>query len=147
MLRFSKVSSQLYLLYFFFDFLTFRLFDFLTFCLICYFASFFVLIDIVPKLVQHSPNTILVVVSNPCDILTWVTWKLSGFPVSRVFGSGTTLDSSRFRFLLAQKLEIAPRSVHGWIIGEHGDSSGKCLFLLIIYLLIYLFIISFFFFF
>lgn len=79
--------------------------------------------NIVPKLVQHSPNTILVVVSNPCDILTWVTWKLSGFPVSRVFGSGTTLDSSRFRFLLAQKLEIAPRSVHGWIIGEHGDSS------------------------
>lgn len=79
--------------------------------------------DIVPELVKHSPNTILVVVSNPVDVLTYVTWKLSGLPKERVFGSGTNLDSARFRFLLSERLEIATSSCHGWIIGEHGDSS------------------------
>jgi L-lactate dehydrogenase len=78
---------------------------------------------IIPKLVEYSPDTILLIVSNPCDILTYVAWKLSGLPKNRVIGSGTNLDSSRFRFLLAQRLEIAPTSMHGWIIGEHGDSS------------------------
>lgn len=63
------------------------------------------------------------IVSNPCDILTYVAWKLSGLPKQRVIGSGTNLDSSRFRFLLSQKLGVAPTSCHGWIIGEHGDSS------------------------
>ncbi|VDO95148.1 unnamed protein product [Heligmosomoides polygyrus] len=57
------------------------------------------------------------------DVLTYVTWKLSGLPRERVFGSGTNLDSARFRFLLSEKLKIAPSSCHGWIIGEHGDSS------------------------
>lgn len=80
---------------------------------------------IVPKLVQYSPNTILLVVSNPVDILTYVAWKLSKLPISQVIGSGTNLDSSRFKFLLSQQLNVAPTSVHGWIIGEHGDSSGK----------------------
>lgn len=61
----------------------------------------------------------------PVDILTYVTWKLSGFPKNRVFGSGTMLDSSRFRFLISQKLDIAPQSCHAYIIGEHGDTSGK----------------------
>lgn len=78
---------------------------------------------LVPKLVEHSPDTTLLIVSNPCDILTYVAWKLSGLPKNRVIGSGTNLDSSRFRFLLAQRLNIAPTSMHGWIIGEHGDSS------------------------
>lgn len=78
---------------------------------------------IIPKLVEYSPNTILLVVSNPVDILTYVTWKLSGLPKNRVIGSGTNLDSSRFRFLMSQRLNIAPTSCHGWIIGEHGDSS------------------------
>lgn len=80
---------------------------------------------IIPKLVQHSPDTILLVVSNPVDILTYVAWKLSGLPKHRVIGSGTNLDSSRFRFLMSQRLGVAPTSCHGWIIGEHGDSSGK----------------------
>lgn len=80
---------------------------------------------IIPKLVQHSPDTILLVVSNPVDILTYVAWKLSGLPKNRVIGSGTNLDSSRFRFLMSQRLDIAPTSCHGWIIGEHGDTSGK----------------------
>jgi L-lactate dehydrogenase len=73
--------------------------------------------------VKYSPNTILLIVSNPVDILTWVAWKISGLPKNRVIGSGTNLDSSRFRFLMSQKLEVAPTSCHGWIIGEHGDSS------------------------
>lgn len=74
---------------------------------------------------KYSPDTILLIVANPVDILTYVAWKLSGLPVNRVLGSGTNLDTSRFRFLLSQKLGVAPSSVHGWIIGEHGDSSGK----------------------
>ncbi|KAG0721616.1 L-lactate dehydrogenase [Chionoecetes opilio] len=78
---------------------------------------------IIPNLVKHSPNCILLVVSNPVDVLTYVAWKLSGLPKNRVIGSGTNLDSSRFRFHLSQKLNVAPSSCHGWIIGEHGDSS------------------------
>ncbi|KAJ8945960.1 hypothetical protein NQ318_016788 [Aromia moschata] len=82
-----------------------------------------VLKHIIPNLVKHSPDTILLIVSNPCDILTYVAWKLSGLPKHRVIGSGTNLDTSRFRFLLSQKLGVSSSSVHGWIIGEHGDSS------------------------
>lgn len=78
---------------------------------------------IIPQLVKHSPDTMLLIVSNPVDILTYVAWKLSGLPKNRVFGSGTNLDSSRFRFLISQKLGIAPSCVHGFVIGEHGDSS------------------------
>ncbi|XP_076063125.1 lactate dehydrogenase isoform X1 [Oratosquilla oratoria] len=78
---------------------------------------------IIPQLVKHSPNTILIIVSNPVDILTYVAWKVSGLPKNRVIGSGTNLDSSRFRFHLSQRLNVAPSSAHGWIIGEHGDTS------------------------
>lgn len=78
---------------------------------------------VIPSLIKYSPDTILLIVANPVDILTFVAWKLSGLPVNRVLGSGTNLDTSRFRFLLSQKLGVAPSSVHGWIIGEHGDSS------------------------
>ncbi|EYB82883.1 hypothetical protein Y032_0348g3175 [Ancylostoma ceylanicum] len=78
---------------------------------------------IIPELVKYSPETLIMVVSNPVDVLTYVTWKISGLPRERVFGSGTNLDSARFRFLLSEKLCIAPSSCHGWIIGEHGDSS------------------------
>lgn len=82
-----------------------------------------ILKGIIPPLVQLSPDCILLVVSNPVDILTYVAWKLSGLPKNRVIGSGTNLDSSRFRFLMSQRLGVAPTSCHGWIIGEHGDSS------------------------
>lgn len=78
---------------------------------------------IIPKLVQHSPDCILVIVSNPVDILTYCAWKLSGLPRHRVIGTGTMLDSSRFRFLISQKVHVAPQSCHAYIIGEHGDSS------------------------
>ena len=56
--------------------------------------------------------------------MTYVSWKLSGLPESRVFGSGTSLDSSRFRYLMSEKFDIAISSCHGMIVGEHGDSSG-----------------------
>ncbi|KAL7732207.1 hypothetical protein ACLKA6_018447 [Drosophila palustris] len=82
-----------------------------------------ILKNIIPKLVEYSPDTILLMVSNPVDIMTYVAWKLSGLPKNRVIGSGTNLDSSRFRFLMSQRLGVAPTSCHGWIIGEHGDSS------------------------
>ncbi|XP_017886221.2 L-lactate dehydrogenase-like [Ceratina calcarata] len=80
---------------------------------------------IIPQLVKYSPDAVLLIVSNPVDILTYVAWKLSGLPKNRVIGSGTNLDSARFRFLLSQKLNVASTSCHGWIIGEHGDTSGK----------------------
>lgn len=107
---------------------------------------------LIPELVKHSPNAILIIVSNPgilyffknqsplfplyvssksnsniilVDILTYVAWKLSGLPQNRVIGSGTNLDTSRFRVLLSERLGVSPTSCHGWIIGEHGDTSGK----------------------
>ncbi|KAM9497146.1 L-lactate dehydrogenase B-B chain [Clarias gariepinus] len=78
---------------------------------------------IIPQIVKHSPNCILIVVSNPVDVLTYVTWKLSGLPKHRVIGSGTNLDSARFRYLMAERLGVHPSSFNGWILGEHGDSS------------------------
>ncbi|XP_069551288.1 L-lactate dehydrogenase B-B chain isoform X1 [Brachyistius frenatus] len=78
---------------------------------------------IVPQIVRYSPDCIIIVVSNPVDVLTYVTWKLSGLPKHRVIGSGTNLDSARFRYLMADKLGIHPSSFNGWILGEHGDTS------------------------
>nr|CAI5827728.1 unnamed protein product [Callosobruchus analis] len=78
---------------------------------------------IIPQLVKHSPDTVLIIVTNPCDVLSYVAWKASGLPMSRIIGSGTNLDTSRFRFLIANRLNIAPASVNAWIIGEHGDNS------------------------
>ena len=78
---------------------------------------------IIPQLVKYSPNTVLLIVSNPVDILAYVAWKISGLPKHRVIGSGTMLDSSRMRFLLSERFQIAPQNCHGYILGEHGDSS------------------------
>jgi len=78
--------------------------------------------QLIPDVVKYCPNATLLIVSNPVDILTYVTLKLSGFPAARVIGSGTVLDSARFRTLLAQQMGIDSRSVHAYIIGEHGDS-------------------------
>eukprot|EP00744_Colponema_vietnamica_P001980 GILI01003192.1.p1 GENE.GILI01003192.1~~GILI01003192.1.p1 ORF type:complete len:344 (+),score=114.83 GILI01003192.1:545-1576(+) len=79
--------------------------------------------DMIPKIVAASPNAVLLVATNPCDIMTWWTWKLSGLPKERVIGSGTTLDSARFRQMVAHKLGVSASSVHGYVLGEHGDSS------------------------
>ena len=78
--------------------------------------------SIVPEVVKFSPNSILLVVSNPVDILTYITYKLSGFPSNRVIGSGTVLDTSRFKYLLSRHFEIDARNIHTYIMGEHGDS-------------------------
>ncbi|XP_051004535.1 L-lactate dehydrogenase C chain-like [Acomys russatus] len=78
---------------------------------------------IVPGVVKNSPDCKIMIVANPVDILTYVVWKLSGFPVSHVIGSGCNLDSARFRYMIGEKLGVHPTSCHGWILGEHGDSS------------------------
>ncbi|XP_053417120.1 L-lactate dehydrogenase C chain [Nycticebus coucang] len=78
---------------------------------------------IIPAIVRYSPDCKMLVVSNPVDLLTYVVWKISGLPATRVIGSGCNLDSARFRYLIGEKLGVHPTSCHGWIIGEHGDSS------------------------
>ncbi|WP_300365393.1 L-lactate dehydrogenase [Brachyspira sp.] len=77
---------------------------------------------IIPSIIEHNKECILLIVSNPVDILTMLTLKLSQFPVERVIGSGTVLDTSRLRYLLSKKLELDSRNIHAFIIGEHGDS-------------------------
>lgn len=78
--------------------------------------------SIIPEIVKYSPNSILLVVSNPVDILTYITYKLSGFPKERVIGSGTVLDTSRLKYILGQNFNVDPRNIHAYIMGEHGDS-------------------------
>jgi L-lactate dehydrogenase len=76
----------------------------------------------IPEIVRYCPDAVLLIVSNPVDIMTYVSLKLSGLPLGRVMGSGTVLDTARFRYLLADELQLDSRSVHAYIIGEHGDS-------------------------
>ena len=76
----------------------------------------------VPTLAKLSPNAILLVVSNPVDILAYMTYKLSGFPKERVIGSGTVLDTTRLRSLLGKYFGVDGRIVQGYVLGEHGDS-------------------------
>ncbi len=78
--------------------------------------------SIIPEVVKYSPNSILLVVSNPVDILAYVTYKLSGFPKERVIGSGTVLDSSRLKQEISSVLDIDPRDINAYIMGEHGDT-------------------------
>ncbi|OJG60259.1 L-lactate dehydrogenase [Enterococcus mundtii] len=78
--------------------------------------------QIVKEVMASGFDGIFVVASNPVDILTYLTWQESGLPASRVVGTGTTLDTTRFRKEIALKLAVDPRSVHGYILGEHGDS-------------------------
>uniref|UniRef100_A0A2K6TA89 L-lactate dehydrogenase n=1 Tax=Saimiri boliviensis boliviensis TaxID=39432 RepID=A0A2K6TA89_SAIBB len=78
---------------------------------------------IIPNVVKHSQNCTLLIVSNPVGILTYVTWKMSGFPKNHVTGSGCNLDSARFHYLMWEGLGVHPLSCHGWVLGEHGDSS------------------------
>ena len=77
---------------------------------------------IIPEVVKHNPNGLLLIASNPVDILSYASWKISGLPASRVIGSGTILDTARFRAMLSQHIGVDARSVHAYIIGEHGDS-------------------------
>ncbi len=78
--------------------------------------------DVTEKLVKHSPNTIIVVVSNPLDLMTYVAWKTSGLPASRVVGMAGILDTARYRAFLAEELELSPKDIQALILGGHGDS-------------------------
>lgn len=78
--------------------------------------------SVIPEVLEFAPEAILLVVSNPVDIMTSVVSTLSGLPVGKVIGSGTILDTARFRTLIGEHLDIAPQSVHAYVLGEHGDS-------------------------
>ncbi len=85
-------------------------------------ANASILKSMLPALLKVAPDAIYLLVTNPVDVITYITHKLASLPPGRVMGSGTVLDSSRFRFLIAQRLKIAVRNVHAYIAGEHGDS-------------------------
>ena len=80
--------------------------------------------QIVSEIVKYAPLAILLVVTNPVDILSYAAYKFSSKPANEVIGAGTVLDSARFRFLLAQYCKIDPHNVHAYILGEHGDSES-----------------------
>lgn len=82
--------------------------------------------DIIPQVVRNAPNCTLLIATNPVDIMTEVALKLSGFPVERVIGSGTVLDTARFRTDLGYYLGVSPKSLHANVLGEHGDSEVLC---------------------
>jgi len=77
---------------------------------------------IIAEVLKYNDSGILLLATNPVDIMSYFAWQKSGWPVHRVIGSGTLLDSARFRYLIGEKLQLDPRSVHASIIGEHGDS-------------------------
>lgn len=81
----------------------------------------------IPQIVKHAPEAIILIVSNPVDILTYEAVQLAGLPAGRVFGTGTTLDTVRFRFHLSEHLKVNPKSIHAYILGEHGDASFPAL--------------------
>lgn len=76
---------------------------------------------IIPEIARYNPR-ILLIVSNPVDVLTYAALRISEYPMNRVIGSGTALDTARFRYVLSRHCEVDPRNVHAYIIGEHGDS-------------------------
>lgn len=78
--------------------------------------------EVVAEVLRASPDAILLIASNPVDIMTQIATRLSGLPPQRVIGSGTILDTARFRSLVGRHLGIAPQSVHAYVLGEHGDS-------------------------
>lgn len=78
--------------------------------------------EVIPQIIKYAANTILLVTTNPADIMTEIALKLSDFPANRVIGSGTVLDTARFRNLLAEYLGVSTKSVHADVLGEHGDS-------------------------
>ncbi len=81
-----------------------------------------ILKQIIPNILKYNRTAKIILVSNPVDILTYATYKISGLPNNQIFGSGTSLDTSRFRFLLGRYFGVSPDSVDAYIIGEHGDS-------------------------
>ncbi len=78
--------------------------------------------SIVPQVVQSGFDGIFLVATNPVDIMTRITYELSGFNAAKVIGTGTTLDTARLRYLLGEYFDVDPRNIHAYVIGEHGDS-------------------------
>ena len=79
--------------------------------------------QITKSIMESGFNGIIIVASNPVDLMTYVVWKVSGLPKNKVIGSGTVLDTARLRYLMADYLKISSKNVHAYIMGEHGDSS------------------------
>lgn len=79
--------------------------------------------EIIPQIVRHNKECILLVVTNPLDVMTYLTWKLSGFSSCQVFGTGTVLDSARLRYLLGEHFHVSPKDITAYSLGEHGDAS------------------------
>ncbi|GAB1401510.1 L-lactate dehydrogenase [Elusimicrobiota bacterium] len=77
---------------------------------------------IIPEVMKYAPDAILLIVSNPVDLLTYITYKISGKKSSKVIGSGTLLDSARFKYEISKHCNIDARSIHAYILGEHGDT-------------------------
>jgi len=82
-----------------------------------------ILEKMLPNMLRHAPNAVILVVANPVDILTYKAYQMAGWPKGRIFGSGTALDTARFRFHLSEFLHLNPNSIHASILGEHGDTS------------------------
>jgi len=78
--------------------------------------------EIIPAILKYAENAILVVVTNPVDILTYITLKISGLPVNRVLGTGTVLDTARLKYMISEYCKVDPSNIHAYIIGEHGDT-------------------------
>ena len=78
--------------------------------------------DVAKQVKETSPDATILVISNPVDVMTRVIQDVTGFPAERVIGSGTNLDSARFRYLLSKKFGVDSRNIHAYILGEHGDS-------------------------
>ncbi|TXT53658.1 MAG: L-lactate dehydrogenase 1 [Promethearchaeota archaeon] len=77
---------------------------------------------IIPKIYKHAPTAVYLIVSNPVDILSYATYKISGKNWREIIGSGTTLDTARLRYTLADHCDLDPKNIHGYILGEHGDT-------------------------
>ncbi len=77
---------------------------------------------VLPTLVDIAPDAIHMMVTNPVDVVTYAAQKITGLPTNQIFGSGTVLDSSRLRFLIAKECGVAVQNVHAYVLGEHGDS-------------------------
>lgn len=78
--------------------------------------------DVIPKIAKCCPESILLIATNPVDVMTTLAHKLSGFPAKRVIGSGTLLDSARFQYNLSKHFKVSSKSINAFVVGEHGDS-------------------------
>ncbi len=82
-----------------------------------------ILENFLPKLVEYSSEAIIIIISNPVDVLTYKASKIVNLKRGKIFSTGTTLDSSRFRFYLSEIVKVNPKNIHAYVLGEHGDSS------------------------